>query len=201
MQTEDQRSLWNEEAFTFDEQPDHGLRNPVVRKAWSNLLAELIPPAKTVLTALDVGCGTGSISLLLASMGYRVTGVDFSPMMIEIARRKSSDASQAIAFHVMDASNIELPNNDFDALLCRHLLWTIPEPQKVLERWSNLLKPTSHMILIEGFWHTNVGLHAPDVLGMLPASFMHRQVIPLSDRMELWGKAMDDERYAIVAHR
>jgi ubiquinone/menaquinone biosynthesis C-methylase UbiE len=78
-------NVWDDEAATFDEQPDHGLRDPEVRKAWAELLLPLIPPKAVVA---DLGCGTGSLSLLLAEAGHRVHGVDLSGRMLEEARKR-----------------------------------------------------------------------------------------------------------------
>src|SRR6201995_958193 len=51
-------AFWDEQAAAFDTEPDHGLRDPVVRAAWAALLHELLPPAPAAV--VDLGCGTGS---------------------------------------------------------------------------------------------------------------------------------------------
>jgi SAM-dependent methyltransferase len=78
--------FWDNEAKTFDEKPDHGLLDPAIRTAWTELLLPLLPspPARIA----DIGCGSGSLSLLFAEAGHRVSGLDFSPKMIELARKK-----------------------------------------------------------------------------------------------------------------
>ena len=58
---------WDDAAATFDDEPDHGLRDPQVRAAWAALLLPLMPPAPARI--LDLGCGTGSLAVLLASRG------------------------------------------------------------------------------------------------------------------------------------
>ena len=80
--------LWDDSAPTFDDEPDHGLRDPAVRAAWTDLLLPLLPPAPA--DVLDVGCGTGSVGLLLADAGHRVRGVDSSEGMLAVARAKSA---------------------------------------------------------------------------------------------------------------
>ena len=55
------------------------------------------------------------------------------------------------------------------------------------------------MILIEGFWHTGSGLHAQQIVDALPASMTNIAVHDLSAQPELWGKAVTDERYAVLA--
>lgn len=75
---------WDAAALTFDAEPDHGLRAEHTRAAWARRLASWLPPGP--VDVLDIGCGTGSLSLLLAEAGHRVTGVDLAPRMVERAR-------------------------------------------------------------------------------------------------------------------
>src|ERR1700754_2690035 len=88
MTPSDPVELWNDEAATFDEAADHGLRDPAVRAAWRDLLLGLLPapPARVA----DLGCGTGTLSLLLAAEGFAVDGVDFSRAMVQRARAKAA---------------------------------------------------------------------------------------------------------------
>ena len=55
-------------------------------------IAELLPPEQHP-EVLDMGCGRGRHSLLLAGKGYRVTGVDLSPRAVETARRKAAESN------------------------------------------------------------------------------------------------------------
>lgn len=191
------RQLWNAAAAAFDAEPDHGLRDPIIRGAWTRLLQAALPPGTP--DVLDIGCGTGSLSVLLAELGCRVTGIDFAPEMIALAEEKANRAQQPIRFQVMDAAFPQLDPQQFDLIVCRHLLWALPEPGDVLQRWVRLLKPGGRLILIEGFWHTGAGLRAQDILDALPASVTSVSVQRLSDQPDLWGGAVEDERYLIRA--
>lgn len=193
------RQVWDEEAASFDRQPDHGMAQPDTKKAWKELLDQWLP--KPTAKVVDLGCGTGSISVLLARAGHTVVGVDYSPKMIDLARAKAEQSGSSIQLEVMDAAHPTLPSGTFDYVICRHILWTLPEPEKVLQRWAELLKPTGEMFLIEGFWMTGGGLKAKDVVRMLPKAFKTVDVIELSSNQALWGKKVDDERYAICAKR
>jgi 2-polyprenyl-3-methyl-5-hydroxy-6-metoxy-1,4-benzoquinol methylase len=196
-QLEASRQIWNAEAASFDEQTDHGLRDPLVLVAWTNLLRNALPANHAEL--LDIGCGTGSLSIVLAGLGCHVTGIDFSPEMIALAVAKAKKAHYSIQFQVMDAAFPQLPPRQFDAAVCRHLLWALPEPSQVLQRWVQLLKPGGRLILIEGYWHTGAGLHSQQILDLLPASLIHISVQNLSDQSDLWGGQGNDERYLIWA--
>lgn len=201
IQMDNPQRQWDLEAATFDKEPDHGLRDPIVRQAWIDLLEELLPPDATGTSALDIGCGTGSLSLVLGELGYSVMGIDFSAEMLKIARAKALKSRLPITFEQQDANDLLLMGTEFDVILCRHVLWSLPEPAQTLAQWERLLKPVGLLVLIEGFWYTGVGLHAQTLAEMLPPVLEQRQIIQLSKRPNLWGKPVSDERYAIVAHR
>lgn len=82
-------------------------------------LAELSKSA----TILDVGCGAGLKSRYLASRGFRVTGIDFSEKMIEIARRESPE----ILFDVVDVYELDSYPKSFDAVFAQAVLLHIPK--------------------------------------------------------------------------
>ena len=191
------QQYWDDLAPTFDNEPDHGLRDPSIRQAWSQFLKTWIPDAGA--SVLDIGCGTGSLSVVLAELGHKVTGIDLSPAMIAQARAKAAAREVQIEFHVMDAAFPQLPDRQFDVLICRHLLWALPEPGQVLRRWGGFLKQRGRLILIEGFWGTGTGLRAQEILKMLPASFTNVSTQTLSDHPDFWGASVTDERYAIIA--
>jgi ubiquinone/menaquinone biosynthesis C-methylase UbiE len=63
---------------------------------------------------LDLACGTGSVSELLAASGIDVVGVDLSEGMIEAAKRKAARKKLGIEYHVQDAAHLDLPGPPFD---------------------------------------------------------------------------------------
>ena len=136
---QESRQYWDDLASSFDDEPDHGLRDSLVLEAWTELLKTWIPAANA--TILDIGCGTGSLSVILARLGHTVTGIDLSPSMIALARTKAAAYGLEIEFHIMDASHVQFAEHQFDVILCRHLLWALSEPEQVLQRWIKLLKP------------------------------------------------------------
>lgn len=190
------RDTWDRWADRFDDEVDHGLRQADARSAWSNLLSELLPDASASI--LDVGCGTGSISILAAQLGHTVHGIDCSPEMIRRARDKASAQGLPIRFEVGDAAHPQVGSKPYDVIVCRHVLWTLPEPPEVLRRWTELLAENGRLILIEGFWN-GTGLHAEDLLRMIPARCRVTEIHDLSLNSILWGKQVSDERYVVKA--
>lgn len=188
---------WDASAAAFDEEPDHGLRDPDVRAAWAGRLRSWLAERRCDL--LDLGCGTGSLSLLAAEQGHRVTGVDLAPAMIDLARAKL--AGRDAAFLVGDAAAPPVGEERFDALLVRHVLWTLPDPARVLRHWRGLLRPGGRLVLVEGVWGTvdPVGIPADRLTALLAPLTDRVRVEPLSQDARLWGGPVRDERYAMVA--
>ncbi len=72
--------------------------------------------SKSVRSILDLGCGTGGHTLILAERGYEVTGIDLSQGMLEIARKKAKERKLNVEFIQGDIRNMEL-NQKFDAVI------------------------------------------------------------------------------------
>ncbi|GGX26545.1 SAM-dependent methyltransferase [Streptomyces malachitofuscus] len=188
---------WDARAAAFDEEPDHGLRDPDVRAAWAGRLRDWLPARAG--DVLDLGCGTGSLSLLAAEQGHRITGVDSSPAMVALAREKL--AGRDAVFLVGDAAAPPVGEERYDAVLVRHVLWTLPEPRRALRHWRDLLRPGGRLVLVEGVWGTvsPVGIPADTLTALLAPMAGQLRVERLSGDRTLWGRDVDDERYAVVA--
>lgn len=68
---------------------------------------------------LDVACGTGALTVLLASRGYWMTGIDRATGMLKVARKKAQELDLEIAFNQGDMLNFQL-DQQFDAILCTY---------------------------------------------------------------------------------
>lgn len=191
----DPRTYWDDQSATFDDEPDHGLRDPAVRRAWSDLLLPLVLPASRIA---DIGCGTGSLSVLLAEAGHRVSGVDLAPRMVDAAAAKADAAALAAAFSVGDAQDPPLDTGAFDVVLARHVLWALPDPVAALRRWDALLRPGGSMLLVEGSWSTGAGLTAEQCRALVLQVRRTAEVRHLDDP-SLWGRPITDERYLLLS--
>jgi len=149
--------IWDEDAATYDESPVHQCPQlPHEVAAWRATLRRLLPdpPARV----LDVGAGTGFISLILADQGYEVTAVDLSGEMLAILKSKAD--RQGLNVEVVQADVADLrPDQTFDAVVERHLMWTLPEPETALAAWRKAA-PTGRLVLIEGTWGKISGVPA-----------------------------------------
>lgn len=187
---------WDAEAERFDQEPDHGLLAPDVREAWRSLLRDALPSQSSVL---DLGCGTGSLSVLLAEQGHEVTAVDLSPRMLEQAQRKAQRHGVAVHFLLGDASSPPVEPH-FEAVLARHLVWALPDPSLALDRWLWLMNSQGVLALIEGLWATGGGMSARD-LGAIVEPKVSSMVLRHLDDRSYWGRTITDERYLITARK
>ena len=69
------------------------------------------------MDVLDVACGTGNATIPAAQAGARVTGLDFSPDLLEIARERSADAMVEIEWVEGDAQELPFEDASFDRVV------------------------------------------------------------------------------------
>ena len=104
--------------------------------------------------ALDLGCGTGTSSIYLAQHGWQVTGVDFSPKAIELARDKAQRAGVSPEWHIGDVSRLDFLRGPFDFIIdigCLHGLDRASRT-RYAEQLRRLTQPGSKFLLF-GFMH------------------------------------------------
>jgi ubiquinone/menaquinone biosynthesis C-methylase UbiE len=179
------RRHWDRRAASFDqESPSHGFRNEVQARAWRHLISEISGQAP--LDVLDVGCGTGFLSLLLAERGHRVTGVDVAPAMLAEARVKATTQGLPVNFIEGDVEALDLPPASLDLIVERHVLWTLPHPGVALDTWHRLLRRDGRLVLIEGHWG---------------AMERRDEYAEIHDRLPLFGGRPHEEIAALVRAR
>lgn len=196
MATDESEQFWNAQAATFDDQPDHGLRDPDVRRAWSDLLRSVLPEPPADIA--DLGCGTGSLSVLMSELGYGVAGIDFSARMIEHASAKALQAGVSASFRQGDAAEPGLEAGSVDVVVVRHVTWALADPGAALRHWVDLLRPGGRLVLIEGLWSTGTGMRADVLVDFVRPIVPDCRTRALTDPA-LWGGPIDDERYVLVA--
>jgi len=141
------REFWDEDAATYDRSPAHYPQRPQEQAAWAATLRRLLPAPPAAV--LDMGAGTGFLSLLLAAQGYQVTAADLSAGML--ARLTAKAADRGLAISVAETDALHPPEGRFDAVVERHLIWTLPNPAAALAAW-HAVAPDGRLVLIEGTW-------------------------------------------------
>ncbi|MBM7660764.1 ubiquinone/menaquinone biosynthesis C-methylase UbiE [Bacillus mesophilus] len=120
------------------------LMNDVPYHLWLEYLAERVNPENQ--TILDIGCGTGSLSIPLAKQGFQVTGLDLSAEMLAIADEKARNEKVNVQFiqqDMTDLSNFEPDIFDVIICFCDSLNYVLDE-QDVLRTFKgvrHVLKP------------------------------------------------------------
>jgi SAM-dependent methyltransferase len=145
------RRFWDLDATTYDSKPGHGIHHDVEREAWTDLLERFLPSQRPLRVA-DLGCGTGAFALLLAGLGHHVVGVDVSSQMLAIAAGKAAEAGLTIDFRSGDAARPPVEAGSLDAIVSRHLLWTLPDPTAAVRSWCDVLVPGGTVLAVDGFW-------------------------------------------------
>lgn len=145
-------NYWSEGSDKYDSCAGHGILHEEEETEWINFLNTIIP--ENTKNVLDVGAGTGFLTLLLAKMGYEVKSLDLSVGMQEKAKQKASDMglSDKITFVISDAEDTNEESEKYDLVINRHLLWTLPNPQKAIKEWLRVVKKGGAVIIIDGDW-------------------------------------------------
>ncbi len=116
-------------------------------------------------TIVDLGCGTGNLSrFLIAHAPDLVTlhAVDFSPGMIDVARRKVKDPR--VTWHTKDVAHLSLRDGSVDLAICFSAWPHFPDPAAVLDEMRRILKPSGRLVVMHldsketiNAIHTSVG--------------------------------------------
>ena len=146
------RSYWDADAATYDRSSAHNPTSALELAAWSAALRRLLPPPPAKV--LDVGAGTGFLSVLLARQGYDVTALDLSAGMLGRLAEKARAAGLAVKTVHADASDPQVTG--FGSVVSRHLLWTLPDPEAALETWHRAAVD-GRLLLLESLWGNAAG--------------------------------------------
>ena len=120
-------------------------------KAWQNYLREKLPA--DTRKVLDLGCGPGFFSIILAKMGYEVTAVDCSEGMQVQARQLVKRAGLEITLQQKDINHPEFPDDSFDAIVSRNVTWTLSNPWQVYAECQRMLRTCGRLLLFDANWN------------------------------------------------
>lgn len=115
------------------------------KKLWSQAKGEHI---------LEVGVGTGKNFSFYPSQA-RMTAIDFSPKMLEQAKRKRERKQLDVHLDLMDVQRLYFADNSFDTVVASFVFCSVPRPRKGLKEIYRVLKPGGQLILLEHVLSSN----------------------------------------------
>lgn len=149
---------------------------------WSEVWTQ--PFDETTRTVLDVGTASGKVALLLANLGFEVTGIDPSDRLLDQARRKLSDHPHPpdLRWGAIDAP--PFAPSSFDALVARYELWTLRDLTTALTLWREQLRPGGVLVAVDGPGSTSEGI-GPVIAALELSGFEQVRAELLPDILEL----------------
>ena len=155
----DNKGLWNRYAKLYDFEI-----NKFNGKAYAEMYRLMADSLLPDMDVLEVATGTGLIAINIAACVRHVEATDFSPKMIETAKKKKAPGN--VSFSVEDATNLPYKEHTFDAVIISNALHVMPDPVKVLANILRVLKPKglliapsySHSHISDSAWNLNVKL-------------------------------------------
>lgn len=130
----DNKKFWNRYSWLYDFEINRF--NKAAYQEMYNLMSEVL---KADMRVLEVATGTGVIALGIAKFVRQVEATDFSPKMIETAKKKTAPSN--VKFSIEDATALSFANDSFDAVVISNALHIMPDPEAALVSIRRVLKP------------------------------------------------------------
>jgi ubiquinone/menaquinone biosynthesis C-methylase UbiE len=97
---------------------------------------------------LDVAVGTG-LNIPAYAPDVRLTGLDLSPAMLELARQRATEQDRAVELKEGDAHHLPFADESFDSVVCTFSLCNIPDPALAVAEMKRALRPGGRLILVD----------------------------------------------------
>jgi ubiquinone/menaquinone biosynthesis C-methylase UbiE len=97
---------------------------------------------------LELAVGTG-LNLPHFPPAIRLTGIEFSPAMLELAKRRAMELGREADFRLGDAEALEFDDDTFDTVVCTYALCTIPDDRQAVREAKRVLRPGGRLVLTE----------------------------------------------------
>lgn len=139
--------------------------------------------------ALDLGCGPGFFSILLARMGCLVDAVDSSAGMLEKAQQNNQEARtlDRVRFHEGDVTELPFDDNFFDVVALRNVTWLMRNPEAAYREWKRVLAPGGKLLVFDANWYSYLVNPVVDAQRVLDESQVN------FERQEVNGFASDEQ--------
>lgn len=117
-----------------------------MHRVWKRRMVEAAAP-KPGDVALDLCCGTGDVAFALAARGAVVTGIDFSPAMLAVARRRPGRSP--VTFQQGDAMALPVADASVDVITVAYGLRNVADVGRALSEWRRVLRPGGRLVVLE----------------------------------------------------
>ena len=148
-------------------------------------------------TVLDIGCGTGAFSRLLAERCDRVMAIDLSPQMITIAKQNSQNYTN-IDFQVADILQWEFPIEEFDGIVSIATFHHLPL-ETLLPSLKNALKPNGKLVVLDLIQHENIQDGLSDLIAVpgnwIWQRFKNKNIHYSSEAKAAWQEHFRTDNY------
>lgn len=121
-------------------------------EAWQKQIGSQVNFQKD-LKVLDTGCGPAFFTIILAKMGYEVTGIDAAKGMLEKARANVAENQVQAEILEMDCHELDFPDNTFDLIVSRNVTHALRNHKQVYSEWLRVLKPGGTLLIFDANWH------------------------------------------------
>lgn len=148
---EDISAYWNTRAKGYSLENQEELESSK-SKQWLALIQQYIPLRKD-LKVLDLGCGPGFFSILLAQLGCQVQGIDYSDEMLKEAGNNAKKYGVKADFKKMDIQSLEFEDEQFDLVITRNVTWNLEKPQQAYQEMLRVLKKQGHLLNYDGNYY------------------------------------------------
>jgi ubiquinone/menaquinone biosynthesis C-methylase UbiE len=142
------RDRWNQSnASAYD-----AYRRLSRREGWKRFFGRALARVPAGARVLEIGAGTGFITSILVELGFAVEGIDLSEAMLAVARSNLEKAGLGQRARLVqgDAETLVYPDNHFNAVVSRWVLWTLPRPGKAICEMARVLEPGGIAVLVDG---------------------------------------------------
>lgn len=138
---------WNQRSFGYSLDNQEELLKD--QEKWIELINRYLK-INQGMKVLDLGCGPGFFSVLLANLGCQVICIDYSDKMLEEARSNAQKFKANVEFQKMDVQDLGFQDETFDLIITRNVTWNLEKPVQAYQEMFRVLKKQGHLLNIDG---------------------------------------------------
>ena len=138
------RFVYDRESAAWERGRDEPASRELVERTADQLAKVVAPPGPVA----DLGCGPGAHAIALARRGYEVTGVDGSPRMVEVARRRAAREKDDATFEVHDVGTpLPFADGSLGGVLAVLVIQHLSHPKAFVAEIRRCLRPGGHLLI------------------------------------------------------